>query len=746
MAREQNFLLGQGERLTAPVKVPSGGGEKNPPYDFATARARVSKKLTATAAALAEVPADACPNNEVVAVVTMHPRYVSKSDFPTQLFGAVGLRAVGSRSRTVKPEKWGIKEHPETAVTEDYFVAGSRASFSAWSKNLSSWTDKSAGAEDLSHLEDIAPLTTSEKLRSIPEDREQALFEVVVHDASPHVLKAFEAYAKKHGGEALMDRRRDVRGLSFIPVRAPTTKVEAIARFTFVRVMRGMPTLRPFRPGLLRTRGGFAVQLPTDGPMAPAVRAVVFDGGLPKNVDLSPWVRLIEPDGIGAAVPDYTAHGLAVTTALLFGPLAQGSSPPRPLCSVDHVRVLDDRSGVDDEEMLYVDVLDRVLAVLDRDGANYHFINISLGPRLAMTDDEVTAWTASIDERLSRLSLVATVAAGNDGDLDAQSGLNRVQPPADGVNVLAVGACDKTSAEWRRAEYSCVGPGRSPGIVKPDGLAFGGSDDEPFMVLGPTAGLRAVGEQGTSFAAPFALRAAVGLRVQLGDTLGALAIRALMIHRAVAGAHAQGEVGWGRFEDNDADLITTDDDEAIVIYQGTLPVGEHLRALVPMPREKLSGRVSIGATLVISPEVDPNHASAYTRSGLEISFRPHAQKFGGTKGKRSAHPKTKSFFSATNMYGAAEYDLRDDGHKWEPCLRNVQTFLPKSLDRPCFDIYYHHRDAGTKAEDPQPIRYALIVSLKAPKMKDLYNRVVRAHANVLVPLKPQIRIPIRTTA
>lgn len=745
MAREQNFLLGQGERLTAPVKVPSGGGAKNPPYDFPTARARVGKKLAATTAALAQVPADACPNNEVVAVVTMHPRYVSKSDFPTQLLGAVGLRAVGSRSRTVKPEKWGIKEHPESAVTEDYFVAGSRASFTQWSSKLASWTDKSPGAEDLSHVEDIAPLPTSEKLRSIPEDRDQALFEVVVHDASPSVLEAFAAYAKKHGGEALMGRRRDVRGLSFIPVRAATNKVEEIARFSFVRVLRGMPTLRPFRPGVLRSRTGFAVQLPTDGAVSPTVRAVIFDGGIPADVDLSRWVTQVEPAGIGAAVPDYAAHGLAVTTALLFGPLAKGIPVPQPLCSVDHVRVLDDRTGVDDEEMLYVDVLDRVLDVLDRDGEKYHFVNISLGPRLAMTDDEVTAWTASIDERLAKLKLVATVAAGNDGELDAQSGLNRVQPPADGVNVVAVGACNKMSADWTRAEYSCVGPGRSPGIVKPDGVAFGGSDDEPFMVLGPTATPRAVGEQGTSFAAPFALRSGVGLRVQLGDALGPLAIRALMIHRAVPGTNVQADVGWGRFEDDHANLITTDDDEAIVIYQGTLPVGEHLRALVPMPHEKLSGRVSIGATLVISPEVDPNHASAYTRSGLEISFRPHAKKFGGTKGKPSAHPKTKSFFSATNMYGAAEYDLRDDGHKWEPCLRNVQAFLPKSLDQPCFDIYYHHRDAGTKAEDPQPISYALVVSLKAPKVKDLYNRLVRAHANVLVPLKPQIRIPVRTT-
>ena len=38
MARKNNFLLGFGERLTAKVEVPSGGGDKNPPYAFSTAR------------------------------------------------------------------------------------------------------------------------------------------------------------------------------------------------------------------------------------------------------------------------------------------------------------------------------------------------------------------------------------------------------------------------------------------------------------------------------------------------------------------------------------------------------------------------------------------------------------------------------------------------------------------------------------------------------------------------------------
>ena len=94
--RANNFLLGNGERLTAKVRVATGGGEKNPPYTFERAQRRLSSKLRETVIALDAIPDDAAPKDEVVAVVTMHPRYISKSDFPQELLSAVGLRPIGS--------------------------------------------------------------------------------------------------------------------------------------------------------------------------------------------------------------------------------------------------------------------------------------------------------------------------------------------------------------------------------------------------------------------------------------------------------------------------------------------------------------------------------------------------------------------------------------------------------------------------------------------------------------------------
>jgi hypothetical protein len=104
MPRQNNFLLGHGERLTQRVEVPSGGGDKNPPYNFQAARARIVTRMAAVASALRQIPEDAAPNGQVVAVMTMHPRYLSKSDFPTDLLNTLGLK-----QSAVGPARCGLR-------------------------------------------------------------------------------------------------------------------------------------------------------------------------------------------------------------------------------------------------------------------------------------------------------------------------------------------------------------------------------------------------------------------------------------------------------------------------------------------------------------------------------------------------------------------------------------------------------------------------------------------------------------
>jgi hypothetical protein len=218
-----------------------------------------------------------------------------------------------------------------------------------------------------------------------------------------------------------------------------------------------------------------------------------------------------------------------------------------------------------------------------------------------------------------------------------------------------------------------------------------------------------------------------------------------MIHRAEAHEQPQSEVGWGHFEVDVEALTTCEDDEAIVLFQGELPVGTHLRAPVPLPTDgALDGMVTLSATLAIAPETDPEHPGAYTRSGLEVKFRPNiARPARRGDGTRSQHADTISFFSPAGMYGGSEFAMREGGHKWEPCQRRARRFQARTLNRPCFDVYYHHREGGVAPETQQPIRYALIVGIKAPRVVDLYSRVVRSYQNILLPLRPLQQIPIR---
>lgn len=747
MPREHNFLLGHGERLTGEIKIKRSGGDKHPPYTLSQARDRMRACLHRVTTQIDQLPAEACPHDQVVAVMTIHPRYISKSDHPEVLLDAVGLRSIGSRSREVSPTQWGIKNPPESgkAVTEELFVAGTRRAFHTWENEISRWDETFGPSVFLGQLESIYTQAPVEKLRGIPDGQDEVLLEVALHNAGHRQIVAeFGAYAQSLGASVLLDRSRWVGGLTFVPVRVQKAALAELAKFTFLRVARGMPSIRPVPTALLRGQSTFPVILPTDGPLDPSVRSVIFDGGLPDSVDLTSWVRMVEPAGIGAPVPDLLQHGLGVTSAFLFGPLTQGIIPARPWCHVDHVRVLDRHTGAGGD-LEYVDVLDRILAHLDANVGVYSFVNLSLGPSMPVDDDEVTAWTAALDDRFSRQPVLTTVAAGNDGDADSAAGLNRVQPPADGVNVLTVGSCDSMGAGWGRASYSCVGPGRSPGIVKPEGLAFGGAAGDPFMVLqAGVATTKAMPIHGTSFAAPFVLQAASSVRVQLGEEFSPLAAKALLIHRAEACDLDRKEVGWGRFEVDPRRLITCEDDEALVVFQGELPVGQHLRAPVPLPDTPLSGMISISATLVIAPEVDPEHPSTYTRSGLEVTFRPHSERFGKSpEGEPSANPKTISFFSQKELYKDPEFVLRDDGHKWEPCLHRSRDFRASSLHAPVFDIYYHHREMGKKATDPQPIRYALVISIRAPKVADLYNQVVRTYNQILIPLQPKVQVPVR---
>lgn len=744
MVKRTNYLIGYGERLASDMAAPLGGAAKKHPYTFSEAHKRLAPVIHAAFEEISELPDELCPKDQAVALVTLHPTYLAKSYYPAELLHTYRLETIGSRSRTVSPQKWTRKKPVESAVTSELFVAGTRTHFKEFVSGVDRMRPSSVTADDLIKIEDFRLQPAQEKLKPLRSDDEEPLLEVVLH-AQPRrqdafILDGFEAYLKTLDVKPDLDKRRFfAEGLCFLPLRVPREVATEVVKYSFLRVAREMPRLRQFRP-LVRATSGFspfACRLPKEAAVDPDIRVAVFDGGVKSDAKLDAWVARKKTKNLGDAVPQFQNHGTAVTSALLFGPLQDGVTAERPYASIDHYRVLDAQTKNDDQGELYT-VLERIQGVLES-RPHYDFVNISLGPDMPIEDDDVHAWTAVLDQLFAHGLTLPAIAVGNTGEEDWPSGNARIQTPSDCVNALSVGGCDRVGAGWKRASYSSIGPGRSPGIVKPDGLAFGGSAKEPYWVLNAEKPGSAMPITGTSFAAPTALRTAIGIRAHFGTVLTPLAIKALLLHTCDDGGHDRMEVGWGRIPSDVDAIALTDDHSAHIVYQGELRPASWVRMQIPIPNQ-LSGMVEISATFCFATLTDPQDPLNYTRSGLEVRFRPHDQK---RKKSRQQHADSGHFFQAKDIF-VEEVDLRADAHRWETTLHKSRSMRASGLRNPVFDVHYSARIGGRNATSADKIPYALVITVTAKNTNDLYNKILQRYPTILEPLKPVVEIPIRT--
>jgi len=752
MAEARNYLFGYGERLNEPLEPTGRPMEKFHPYTVRDARQRLAPRLERVAKQIDELPKAACPRNEAVAAVRLHPSYLAKTFFPTDLFRTLHLEPVGSRPVRIRPEK-GTKKQTATkrkgdtsptSTTIDVFVRGKRSAFDEWAEVIPDWPSEDPIMEEIIRIEDVLFIPPEERLKPMRSKGDAPLLEVVLHRADSYVLEGFRDYVRSLGLRLDLDRRIVVQNLCFLPLRVPLDLHAEMAKFSFLRVAREMPGMRELRPAAwstpLRSGPAFKVEFTHPQPVNPDLRVAVFDGGVPKGLLPESLVRRKKAPGIGASVPDAQGHGLGVTSALLFGSLQDGETPPQPYAAVDHYRVIDDNT-VHDPQGEYFDVINRVMDVLKQN--HFDFVNLSVGPDLPIEDDEVHVWTACLDAHFSSGKTLVAIAAGNSGANDWDSGNARIQAPSDGVNILCVGAADSDRRKWKRANYSSIGPGRRPGYIKPDVLAFGGSATSPFWVLDRDKPGYTMPTQGTSFASPNALRAGLGVRAYLGPVVQAIGLKALLVHHSDDADYEAREVGWGKLPPDVDDLIICADDTAHILYQGTMDASGYLRLRVPLPAAGLRGKVTITATFCYATEVDPQDPLNYTRAGLDITFRPNSDKFSTTPFGQSKQPTSKTFFSCKAF--ASEEELRIDTHKWETCLKASRTFLASSLKDPVFDVHYNSRIGGAQSSQAKQISYALVVTVHAKHVMDLYNRIAQRYRTQLVPLRPILRLPIRTS-
>lgn len=727
MARKTNYLIGKAEELTKLTPPPKMDPQSRDLYTIEEVVGRLKPQLKQITEEFLHLDARLCPRGYAVVKMTLHPSFIAKGHFPKQLLRDMGVRSIGSKATEVKPDKWMRKGTPTKSPSTSLFIAGKIENFVDFEKKLSGFTRDSYAAQDLMKIWSFENITPSSKIKE-NQSSKPGYFEVGIQfipgGTSEFIKQSFISYAQSLDFDIKDELSLEVSNLWFIPVIGSQVKAIELAQHSFVRVIRPMAPLRSFRPLVRSLSGSTKAKLPSAPPLASDVRVAILDGGLPTTHAIGPWLNEYRlSDSSSRDYPGGPDHGLGVTSAFLFGPLPHNSEASRPYSFVDHHRILDSDIDGEDPLELYRTLTHIEDILISR---QYEFINISLGPDLPIDDDEIHPWTSLLDSYLADGETFLTIAAGNNGEGDESLGLHRIQVPSDSVNAVAVGSSDRNDSNWQKAIYSASGPGRAPGRVKPDLLAFGGSHHQYFHVLNAAPYPELVPQQGTSFSAPYLLRKAVGIRALLGHSITPLAIKALLINSAHRNDQEQCHVGWGKVIDEVDTLVQSPEGVAKILYQGELLPGKYLRVPLPIPKTGINGMVKIKATCCFSTHVDPQDTSMYTKAGVEISWKPK-------KGE-----KPDGFFQQVKK--ATEAELRRDAAKWEPVLHAEKRKNGNLLNEPAFEIHYMARNSGADISptSAEIIKYAFVVTLEAPKHKEIFSDILEAYSEILSEIEPRI--------
>ena len=423
------YLIGQGEKLSEEIaRPPHGMGEKAHPYSFLKARQRLAPQWQSAAKAIEALPALACPGGEAALEVTLHPSYLAKTYYPAGLIRELGLRHLGSRAVHIIPEKVVAARAEESGKAQPapvLYLAGAADGLIEFGKAVASWVPQDENVQNAFRRIECVSTPGPNRLKKLSErfnDRDNIPLEVVLHNpeerGNSEVIRSFAKFMRSLDVKYVLERLRQAGGLAFLPIVAPRGRLDDVLIFSFLRALREAPRVVPFDPVARSFGQAFPIQLTDEDASAPDLSVAIFDGGLPEDHGLDKWVTLHDAPGVGAPVKAAQKHGLAVTSAFLFGPLMQGEPLSRPPANVDHWRVYGDGDNGNDFEA--IDLLDRIEGVLT--SRRYDFINISLGPDYPLDDDDVSPWTARLDQLLASGETVATVACGNNGELDAAAG------------------------------------------------------------------------------------------------------------------------------------------------------------------------------------------------------------------------------------------------------------------------------------------------------------------------------------
>jgi hypothetical protein len=766
-------LLTGGEQLRREVERAAGGGPKFHPWTVEQAIASIRPQLLALGEATRAIPEN-LRGERLVLEATIVPNYTAASYFPLRLFEAADLVVLGSRPAVgpYRTERGAERLQP----TKRLILGGSTRSLPTLERLAS---QSHPNRDDARLQEGFRPLGELglASLEEVVKGRSEGsnLYEAVLHPgwdpvrgravpASEETYSKWVAHVTSLGGDVVDRYRRTVADLTFVPVYLNAAVVSQAAAFNPLRVLRPMPKLRPFPVAPLRSMGGLpAPSMPAGTTPESDDRVAIFDGGWDPGCPFTgPFATLHEltPE---VQLQDAVQHGSAVTAAAIFGLVDPGAPLPRPRFYVDHYRIWPVPAADLDFDLNWI--LDRILDTVRASG--HRVVNLSLGPYIAVDDNEPHRWTAALDQLAQERDVLFVAAVGNNGRDDPAAGMNRVQVPSDMVNGLAVGACSTAApgVGWTRSWFSAIGPGRQGARIKPTGLAFGG-DGNSHRYVGLGRGGAWFEGNGTSFATPLVTRSVASLLPYADAASGSVInlLRAMAVHfiePADEGTPIE-EVGYGRFDLNLDEALGCSSTSVTVLYQDSIRRGDVAGLAIPLPNG-VTGVVSLRWTLALTAPVNPSDMAEYTLAGLEAQFRPHSRVLTFTPPDSSKpvvlnvtqnraramellrlgyrpgeNPATRS----SGRVKASEAVRRDDG-KWETIIQSRDRLRARSLFEPRLDLAYFARSGGVLREVGIPdLEYTLLVTIDEPRGIDLYDRI-RVSFPMLVPIETAVQTRIR---
>jgi hypothetical protein len=623
----------------------------DPTFDPVEAKTALIDDFHKVTEQLQALPEAALPDGYAVVENVLRSRFLRPHNYPRELLADLNLTVLGSKYCKIHPRRHRSDNHANIAPNQQHktislLVAGLKTDFSSMAERITN-LDLQA-FNQIASLEAVRILEISEKLKT-KDTSEIDDFEVFLqflperNDLFP--CDHFRIFAESLGFQVLEELRGIADRVIFQPIRGPRANLPKLAEFAFLRHVVEATRLRNLKPLLTKTvtvpDGTSSVETPnhslatdqkpgqTDGNLTPLEippaladesydpGVAILDGGLINGPLLDPWIKEnnnVDPEA--KFCEGGPAHGLAVTSAYLFGSLPEHGLLPTPYSKVSFFRILDTTTSHDSKYTMFK-TLARIKAIAET--GKYRIINVSLGPNLSMDENRISAWSITFDMLAVKHNVLFIIAAGNNGIEHPNSfealTTARLQIPGDCINHLAVGAVDHQGKGAKKTFYSPYGPGRNQ-APKPDVVAYGGVSEHPFRVLDSPEHIFIREVQGTSFASPSIMRTAVGLMVIGGPVLSNQSVKALLIHYADRGDNNCFEVGWG--QPPTAEVIADGNTgETRIVFQDKIFPGNRQLIVIPPPEGGWHGRFKLKGTLCYISHVSPLDPANYTLTALE---------------------------------------------------------------------------------------------------------------------------------